>query len=119
MLTPYPNTQIREILIEKNLVTNLDDYSNYDALSANIKTSHLTTEEVEIMTEYLYDNFKGVDWIFSSNISRVYPWYFIKLLGRLIPLALTRNYYRIKRKSYRDYLKAMALMKRDFRNLKR
>jgi radical SAM superfamily enzyme YgiQ (UPF0313 family) len=60
VLTPYPNTQIREILISKNLVTNLNDYSKYDALSANIRTTFLKTEEVEILTEYLYDNFKSL-----------------------------------------------------------
>ncbi len=119
VLTPYPNTQIREILLQKNLVTNLDDYSNYDALSANIKTSYLTTEEVEILTEYLYDNFKSLDWLFNTNIRRAYPWYFIKLLRRLIPLSLIKNYYRIKRKPYRDFLKTMAKIKKDFRDLKR
>lgn len=119
VLTPYPGTQIREILIQKNLVTNLDDYSNYDALSANIKTSNLTTEEVEILVEFLYDKFKGIDWVINSNIRRAYPWYFIKLLWRLAPLALKRNYYRITRRSYRDYLKAMALRKKNFRDLKR
>ena len=119
VLTPYPNTQIREILLEKNLVTNPDDYSNYDALSANVKTFYLTSEEVEILTEYLYDNFKGLDWIVTSNIRRTYPWHFIKLLWRLIPLALTKNYYRITRKRYRDFLKEMAMIKKDFRDLKR
>ncbi len=119
VLTPYPNTQIREILIQKKLVTNLDDYSNYDALSANIKTSNLTTEAVEILTEYLYDNFKGLDWVFNSNIRRAYPWYFIKLLHRLFPLALIKIYYKIKRENYSSFLKKMAMNKKDFRDLKR
>ncbi|MFX1539003.1 MAG: B12-binding domain-containing radical SAM protein, partial [Promethearchaeota archaeon] len=100
VLTPYPNTQIREILIQKNLVTNLYDYSNYDALSANIKTSNLSTEAVEILTEYLYDNFKGLDWLFNTNIRRVYPWYFIKLLRRLFPISLMKIHYKIKRENY-------------------
>ncbi|MFX0126330.1 MAG: B12-binding domain-containing radical SAM protein, partial [Candidatus Hodarchaeota archaeon] len=119
VLTPYPNTQIREILLKKNYITNLDDYSNYDALSANAKTSYLSTEEVEILTEFLYDKFKSIDWMINSNIRRTYPWYFIKLLWRLAPLTLKRNYYRITRKSYREYLKAMALRKKNFRDLKR
>lgn len=119
VLTPYPNTQIREILIGNNLVTNLSDYSNYDALSANVKTTYLTTKEVEILTEYLYDNFKGIDWIFNSNIRRYYPWYFFKLLIRLTPLAIIRNYYRITRKNYSDFLRRIALFKKEFRDLKR
>ena len=119
VLTPYPNTQIREILLEKKLVTNPDNYSNYDALSANIKTSHLTTEGVEILTEYLYDNFKGLDWIFASNIRRFYPWYFIKLLCRLFPLTIIKINYKVKRKKYHDFLKEMAKNKKDFRDLKK
>ncbi len=119
VLTPYPGTRIRETILERNLIANLDDFSNYDALSANINTTHLTREEVEILTEWAYDNFKGIDWVFTSNIARLYPWYFIKLLIRLSPLAVKRNYYRIKKRSYRDYLKDMALLKKEFRDLKR
>lgn len=119
VLTPYPNTQIREILIQKRLVTNLHDYRNYDALSANIKTSNLSTEAVEILTEYLYDNFKGLDWIFNSNIRRTYPWYFIKLLHRLLPISLMKIQYKIKRESYYSFLKKMVKIKKDFRDLKR
>ncbi|MFX0125020.1 MAG: B12-binding domain-containing radical SAM protein, partial [Candidatus Hodarchaeota archaeon] len=119
VLTPYPNTEIREILIQKSLVTNLYDYSNYDALSANIKTLYLSTEELEILNEYLYDNFKGLDWIFNSNIRRAYPWYFFKLLRRLFPLTLMKFHYKIKREPYSSFLKKMAIIKKDFRDLKR
>ncbi|UCG00687.1 MAG: B12-binding domain-containing radical SAM protein [Candidatus Heimdallarchaeota archaeon] len=119
VLTPYPNTQIREILIQKKLVTNPYDYSNYDALSANIKTSYLTTDAVEILTEYLYDNFKSLDWIFHTNLRRAYPWYFLKLLRRLLPLSLIKIHHKIKRENYNSFLKKMVMIKKDFRNLKR
>ncbi len=119
VLTPYPNTRIREILLEKQFVTNIDDYSNYDALSANNKTSYLDTEEVEILTEYLYDKFKDLSWLLNNNIRRNYPTYFIKLLIRLAPLSLRKNYFRIKRKKYSYFLKEMVKIKKDFRNLKR
>ncbi|MFW9990934.1 MAG: B12-binding domain-containing radical SAM protein [Candidatus Odinarchaeota archaeon] len=117
VLTPYPNTRIREILLEKKLVINIDDYSNYDALSSNIKTAYLSSEEIEILTEYLYDNFRDLNWILNSNIRRVYPWYFIKLISRFIPLIYLKARYKIKRKNYRDFLREMAVIKRDFRNL--
>ena len=119
VLTPYPNTQIREILVQKNLVTNLHDYRNYDALSANIRTSNLSTEAVEILTEYLYDDFKGLDWIFNTNIRRAYPRYFIRLLRRLLPISLIKIHSKIKRENYYSFLKKMAMIKKDFRDLKR
>ncbi|MFX0206402.1 MAG: hypothetical protein ACFFDT_10495, partial [Candidatus Hodarchaeota archaeon] len=84
-----------------------------------IKTSHLSTEAVEILTEYLYDNFKGLDWVFNSNIRRAYPWYFIKLLHRLLPISLMKIQYKVKRESYHSFLKKMVEVKKDFRNLKR
>ena len=119
VLTPYPNTEIREILIKRNLVTNLHDYSNYDALSTNIKSTYLSTEAIEILTEYLYDNFKGRDWIFNTNIRRAYPRYFIQLLRRLLPISLIKISYQIKRENYYSFLKKMAKIKKDFRDLKR
>ncbi|MFX1515850.1 MAG: cobalamin-dependent protein [Promethearchaeota archaeon] len=119
VLTPYPNTQIREILIQKKLVTNLHDYSNYDALSANIKSKYLSTKAIEILTEYLYDNFKGLDWIFNTNIRRAYPRYFIQLLRRLLPISLMKVHSKSKRENYYSFLKKMAMIKKDFRDLKR
>ncbi|MBN1533693.1 MAG: B12-binding domain-containing radical SAM protein [Spirochaetes bacterium] len=47
ILTPYPSTDIREDLIKKGLVTNRDDFRWYSGLWANVRTRHLTTEELQ------------------------------------------------------------------------
>ncbi len=45
-LTPYPGTDLREELLKRNYITNLDDYSLYDCVNANIRTDHLSTYEL-------------------------------------------------------------------------
>jgi len=46
VLTPYPNTVIRDELLKQNLITNLNDYSKYDGWEVNIKTKHLSTNQL-------------------------------------------------------------------------
>jgi radical SAM superfamily enzyme YgiQ (UPF0313 family) len=46
ILTPYPNTGIREELLKDNLITNLDDYSKYDCWEVNVKTKHLSSQQI-------------------------------------------------------------------------
>ncbi len=49
MLTPYPRTGIRQELIEKGLVANRDDFKWYSGLWANVRTKHLTAEELQYL----------------------------------------------------------------------
>ena len=46
LLTPHPGTVIREELIEKGLVTNLNDYSRYTGFDACVKTNHLSSDRL-------------------------------------------------------------------------
>lgn len=45
-LTPYPKTQMREDLLKMDLVTNKDDLKRYNGFIANVRTEHLTTEQI-------------------------------------------------------------------------
>ncbi len=46
VVTPYPNTGLRDELLKENLITNLHDYTKYDCWEVNIKTKHLSTQQV-------------------------------------------------------------------------
>ncbi|MCX6158544.1 MAG: radical SAM protein [Ignavibacteriae bacterium] len=46
IVTPYPNTGLREEYLKENLITNLDDYSKYDCWEVNVKTKHLSSQEI-------------------------------------------------------------------------
>jgi anaerobic magnesium-protoporphyrin IX monomethyl ester cyclase len=45
-ITPYPKTEIRELLLAEGLVDNPDDFSTYDGYHCNIRTRHLTRKEL-------------------------------------------------------------------------
>ena len=52
ILTPYPKTVLRQQLMDNNLITNTDDYKLYNGLWANVKTKHLTSEQLQYMVWY-------------------------------------------------------------------
>jgi hypothetical protein len=45
-LTPYPKTETRSELLESDLVTNASDFSRYNGFIANVRTRHLSSEEI-------------------------------------------------------------------------
>jgi len=79
VLTPYPKTKIREELLDENLITNLSDYDKYDTYNVNIKTKHLSSEElfrIKNKMEYKYVLQSGFVWTFIGR----YPLFFFKML---------------------------------------
>lgn len=52
ILTPYPKTRLREHLLAEGLVTNPGDYSKYSGFWANIRTRHLSSEELQFFFWY-------------------------------------------------------------------
>ena len=45
-LTPYPKTPMREDLLKAGLVVNKDDFKRYNGFIANVRTEHLSIEEI-------------------------------------------------------------------------
>jgi anaerobic magnesium-protoporphyrin IX monomethyl ester cyclase len=52
ILTPYPKTGMRQLLIDEGLVTNMNDYSRYSGLWANVKTRYLESDELQYLFWY-------------------------------------------------------------------
>ncbi|MGA9755240.1 MAG: radical SAM protein [Desulfobaccales bacterium] len=46
ILTPYPQTALRQELLEAGLIVNLDDYRSYNGFVSNIRTKHLSRKEL-------------------------------------------------------------------------
>lgn len=46
VLTPYPQTEIRERLLAEGLVTNPDDFSRYNGFISNVRTRYLSEREL-------------------------------------------------------------------------
>ncbi len=52
ILTPYPKTGMREMLLRDNLVTNRTDYSKYNGMWANVRTNHLDADQLQYQFWY-------------------------------------------------------------------
>lgn len=59
LLTPYPKTDMRQNLIDEGLVTNKTDYTKYNGLWANVKTRHLTSEQLQYFFWYYRQTVQG------------------------------------------------------------
>ncbi len=45
-MTPYPKTDVREELLKAGLVVNKDDFTKYNGFHCNVKTKHLSRDEL-------------------------------------------------------------------------
>jgi len=79
ILTPHLKTELRDELLEEGLITNITDYSKYNHYAANVKTRHLTTEELYKIRNKLDARYT----VESGAIFRLfkeYPAFFSKLM---------------------------------------
>jgi radical SAM superfamily enzyme YgiQ (UPF0313 family) len=79
ILTPHLKTELREELIKEGLITNLDDYSKYNHYASNIRTRHLSSEELYKIRNRL-DARYTVESGAIFRLFRAYPWFFTKLM---------------------------------------
>ncbi|MDD4871425.1 MAG: radical SAM protein [Kiritimatiellae bacterium] len=70
-LTPYPKTKLREEMLEAGLVTNKDDFSLYDGFTCNVRTKHMTSDE-------LFRTLKKEAMAFSLSFSQISQNYFLR-----------------------------------------
>ena len=71
ILTPYPKTGSREELLKMGLVTNENDFSKYNGYWANVKTNHLSSEDLQFLRwKYSkeYANVAGTTPAFKKNL---------------------------------------------------
>lgn len=121
-LTPFPKTEIREQLLETDLVFNPDDFTNYDTLTPNIKTNYLTREQIVILREKMWDEFLTPSWFLSNGISiaRLYPLFSLLTVFRGGPRLLIKALKRFSHaKSEYEIAEEILQEEKDFRDLKR
>lgn len=88
--TPYPKTQMRTELEEMGLVTK-NDFTKYDGLHANLKTKHLSDEEIQYITWEMNARYYNWDWFRYNKIKRLYPKWFLSEMLRLAPFYARRK----------------------------
>lgn len=60
LLTPYPKTGMREHLLADGLVTNKENYKRYSGLWANVRTKHLSSDQLQFL--FWYHKQKVLGW---------------------------------------------------------
>jgi radical SAM superfamily enzyme YgiQ (UPF0313 family) len=83
ILTPHLKTELREELVGKNLVTNIDDYSRYNHYASNVRTNHLSSEELFRIRNWLDARFP-VESRAIFRLFRAYPLFFSKLMFKML-----------------------------------
>lgn len=89
IITPYPKTEMRDILINEGLVTNLYDYSKYNGFWANVRTKYLSSSDLQFLRwkyKRRYSTFFKTTPVFKANFPLV----------NLIRALVLRPYYRMK-----------------------
>lgn len=89
IITPYPKTGMRDILIKEGLVTNSYDYSKYNGFWANVKTKYLSSEDLQFLRwkyKRKYSTFFKTTPVFKTIFPGV----------NLLRIFILRPYYRIK-----------------------
>ncbi len=69
ILTPYPRTGIRKLLLEAGLVTNPDDYRWYNGMWANVRTRRLDRDRLQYLVWYHRQTILGW-WEPSERVQR-------------------------------------------------
>jgi anaerobic magnesium-protoporphyrin IX monomethyl ester cyclase len=101
--TPYPKTKMRTELEEMGLVTN-SDFTRYDGLHANLKTKHLSEEEVQFITWQMNARYYNLEWLRYNKVKRLYPKWFAREIRRLAPFYAKRKLdLALGRRTVRDF----------------
>ena len=103
--TPYPKTQMRSELEEMGLVTN-SDFTRYDGLHANLKTRHLSEDEVQYITWQMNARYYDLEWFRYNKVKRLYPRWFANEVKRLAPFYARRKMdLALGRRTPKDFFK--------------
>lgn len=89
IITPYPKTGMRDILIKEGLVTNVNDYKKYNGFWANVKTKYLSSDDLQFLRwkyKRKYSTFFKTTPAFKANF----------LIVNLLRVIVLRPFYRIK-----------------------
>jgi anaerobic magnesium-protoporphyrin IX monomethyl ester cyclase len=83
ILTPHLKTELRTELLAEGLITNVDDYSHYNHYASNVKTRHLSTEELYKIRNTLDARFP-VESGAIFRLFRAYPMFFSGLMIKML-----------------------------------
>ena len=90
ILTPYPRTPIRDDLLKMGLITNKEDYRRYNTFWANVKTNHLSPDEIQFL-RWKYNTLYGENMLATKAYRRNHPIVYLIVNYLWRPLRTLRN----------------------------
>jgi radical SAM superfamily enzyme YgiQ (UPF0313 family) len=121
ILTPYPKTALRDELLAEGLVTNPDDFSRYNGFWANVRTRHLSAEELQFIRWKCHEEFSTY-YHTSRTVARNYP--LLALFRKFIDIPFQRAKRAIRfrgmdrRQIYQWYMRKYERLNRFFEDPK-
>ncbi len=93
IVTPYLQTKLRDELLSEGLVTNDSDLKWYNGHFANVRTRHLTSDELSYLKwkHRGYVNTSESIGIFKTNIFKHYRWFILMI----VPMFLLKNVWEL------------------------
>ena len=92
VLTPYPKTGMRQQLIDAGMVVNMHDYKRYNGLWANVRTRHLSMEELQF--EFWLQREQVLGWWRPPQLLRQEGRFWTSLWRFAVKPVLKRSYER-------------------------
>jgi len=121
ILTPYPKTILRDELLAEGLVTNPDDFSRYNGFWANVRTRHLSADELQFIRWKCHEEFST--YYHSSRVlRRSYP--LLTMFRQFIDIPFQRVKWKIRfrgmdrRQIYEWYMRKYERMNHFFEDQK-
>ncbi|MGD8367845.1 MAG: radical SAM protein [Desulfobacterales bacterium] len=115
ILTPYPKTGIRKVLMDEGLVTNAENYARYNGMWANVKTRHLNDGQLQFLVWYHRETTMGW-WTPSARIRAQGPLWtgiWLYVMRPLMKKILDRKQQRIGWKGrFKNHLRRLVEMNR-------
>ena len=84
-ITPHYKTEVRQKLIEQNLVSNPDDFCFYDGLQVNVRTKYLSAENLSCVLWKMNKKYGDMEYLKFNRIRKIYPLFFWKWVLKTIP----------------------------------
>ncbi len=73
ILTPYPKTELRGDLLSQGLIVNPNNYSIYNGHFANVRTKHLSADELDRIKYQMVQRYSGSRWKYSWEMRNQVP----------------------------------------------
>ncbi len=93
VITPFPRTELREELLQHGFITNLDDYSRYTGLLANVRSRYLSSHQLDKEVLRCYYHYYTPQWLWRRlwrpRLMQRYGSFLIHVVAKYYKLAIS------------------------------